>query len=100
MDRHVHQRFLVVLPVDFDQRLPQFFERRHRHRLIVDETARFAIGAKCTADDYRVGIIKLEFLQNRAGVIVFGNIELGGNRCLRFAFTHERRIGTRAEHQP
>jgi len=99
MGRHIHQRALVVLTVDLDQRRTQRFQRLRAHRLIIDEGAGAAIGELHAPKDQLVLGRDVVCRHQRTHRVVLWQLEGGGHLPLGGTVAHQRDIAARPERQ-
>ena len=95
----VHQRAVVVLAVDLDQRRAELLHDLHAHRLIVDEGAGAAVGELHAAQDQFVlggDVVGLEHGLRR---MLAGKLEDGDHLALLHALAHQALVAARAQGQ-
>ncbi len=95
--RRVDQGTLVMLPMDLDQRRAENFQCLHADGLIIDESARAAVGELHPAQDQLVVGLDIVCRHQGAHRVDARQIESGGHLPLVGALAHQRDIAAGAE---
>src|SRR5262249_315875 len=97
--RGIHQRALVVLPVDLDQRRAQRFQGLRAQRLVIDEGTGAAVGKLHTTQNQLVFGRDVVFGHERAHRMPGGELERRSHLALLSTVSHQRDVAARAERQ-
>ena len=95
----VQQSTVVVLAMDFDQRLAQLPQQPDADRLIVGERPAAAVGGDDAAQDQRGVRLQAVFVQQGDGRVVVAHIEGGDDHALVGGRPHQRAVGPGAQRQ-
>ena len=93
-----HQRALIVLAMDFDQRGTDRFQGLHADRLVVDEGAGAGVGKLHAAENHLTGMVGAVFDRILVGRMALGDVESGHHLALLRAMANkaQNRRGRRA----
>ena len=97
MGRHLHQRALVMLPMDFHQSGSQCSQRLGAHGLVIDKGAGAAVGELGSPQDQLVLRRNAVRDQEIAHRVCGRQLEYRGDLALLDAVTDERGIAARAQ---
>ena len=95
--RGIHQRALVMLAVDLDQRHAQRFQGLRAQRLVIDEGTGAAVGKLHTTQNQLVFGRDVVFGHERAHRVAGGQLEGRGHLALLRTLAHQRNVAARAE---
>ena len=97
--RGIHQRPLVMLTVNFNQRGADRPQGLDADRLIVDEGAGAAIGELHAAQNHLAGIVEPVIAEDAGGGMALRYVEHRGDLALLDAMTHKAGVAAAAERQ-
>jgi hypothetical protein len=99
MRRHVHQRAIIMLAVDFHQQPAEVFQHLHAHRLVIDESLGAAVSQLHAAQDQHVLVGDVVLGEERPGGVIGLEVKRGDDAALLGPLAHQPGIAARAERE-